>query len=137
MWKFSVPPRLPIGCVATAVAAFLLASGAGAAAIEGNYSVEGQNPGQERSYKGEAQIKRTGRTYSVVWKVGLTPQFGTGLVIDKTFSIVFQTFTRGGGPGRPGIAVFSIENDRIGQGVWTGIGQQDTGQESCTATDRP
>ncbi len=122
-----------------AVAAGMLCAGMAipALAIEGQYSVEGQNPGQERTYKGEAQIKRTGRTYSVIWKVGQTPQFGTGILIDKVFSIVFQTFTPGGGPGRPGIAVFSVENDRIGQGVWTGIGQQDTGIESWTATDRP
>lgn len=108
-----------------------------ASAIEGQYAVEGQNPGQERVYKGEAQIKRTGRTYAVIWNVGQVPQFGTGILVDKTFSIVFQTFTPGGGPGRPGIAVFSVENDRVVQGVWSGIGQQDTGIESWTAMDRP
>lgn len=129
-----VPPRLPGALAGCALAALFVLP---AAAIEGQYAVEGQNPGQERTYKGEAQIKRTGRTYSVIWKVGQTPQFGTGILIDKTFSIVFQTFTPGGGPGRPGIAVFTVENDRIGQGIWTGIGQQDTGLESWTATDRP
>jgi hypothetical protein len=122
----------------TAAFAFMAGGLPGSAlAIEGQYSVEGQNPGQERAYKGEAQIKRTGRTYSVIWRVGQVPQFGTGILIDKTFSIVFQTFTQAGGPGRPGIAVFSVENDRISQGIWTGIGQQDTGIETWTATDRP
>ena len=124
-------------CLAMAAGGLARLTPAPAAAIEGNYEIEGQNPGQQRNYKGQAQVKRTGRTYSVIWKVGQTPQFGTGIVIDKVFSIVFQTFTPGSGPGRPGIAVFSIENDRIGQGIWTGIGQQDTGQESWTATDRP
>jgi hypothetical protein len=58
-----------------AVAVGMLCAGMAipALAIEGQYSVEGQNPGQERTYKGEAQIKRTGRTYSVIWKVGQTP----------------------------------------------------------------
>ncbi len=130
-------PALGSALIAATGLAFPWFMSSPALAIEGNYSVEGQNPGQRQSYKGEAQIKRTGRTYSVIWKVGQTPQFGTGIVIDKTFSIVFQTFTQGGGPGRPGLAVFTIENDRIGQGIWTGIGQQDTGQESWTATDRP
>ena len=124
-------------CGLVLCAALLPGSGARAQAIEGTYEIEGQNPGQQRTYKGEAQVKRTGRTYSVVWKVGQTPQFGTGIVVDKTFSVVFQTFSPGSGPGRPGIAVFTIENDRIGQGIWTGIGQQDTGLENWTATDRP
>lgn len=94
-----VQPGLPGALAGCALAALFALP---AAAIEGQYAVEGQNPGQERTYKGEAQIKRTGRTYSVIWKVGQTPQFGTGILIDKTFSIVFQTFTPGGGPGRPG-----------------------------------
>ena len=124
------------------LAALVLAAGFSASpvraqAIEGNYSIEGQNPGQQRTYKGEAQVKRTGRTYSVVWKVGQAPQFGTGIVVDQTFSIVFQTVTQGSGPGRPGLAVFNIENGRIGQGIWTGIGQKETGLEMWTATDRP
>ena len=120
-----------------ALAAAILMHAGAAGAIEGEYSIEGKNPGQDRTYRGEAQVKRNGRTYTVIWKVGQAPQFGTGILVDKTFSVVFQTFIPGSGPGRPGIAVFTVENDRIGSGVWTGIGQQDTGIETWTPTDRP
>ena len=82
------------------VCAALLAQPA-LAGIEGLYSVEGQNPGQPGSYKGEAQIKQTGRTYTVVWRIGQTQQIGTGIVIDNVLSIVFTPV----GPARPGVAV--------------------------------
>ena len=41
-----------------------------ASAIEGFYTVEGRNPGQPGGYKGEAQIKQTGRTYTIIWRIG-------------------------------------------------------------------
>lgn len=129
--------RVAALCAAAVCSIAVLSFSTPAAAIEGNYALEGQNPGDKRSYKGEAQVKQTGRTYSVIWKVGQAPQFGTGILIDKTFSVVFQSFVPGSGPGRPGIAVFTIENNRIAQGVWTAIGQQETGIEIWTATDRP
>lgn len=104
-----------------------------AAGIEGLYSVEGQNPGQPGSYKGEAQIKQTGRTYTVVWRIGQTQQIGTGIVIDNVLSIVFTPV----GPARPGVAVYSISGDKVTGGVWTSLGSQVVAEEVWSAADRP
>ena len=103
------------------------------AGIEGLYSVEGQNPGQPGSYKGEAQIKQTGRTYTVVWRIGQTQQIGTGIVIDNVLSIVFTPV----GPARPGVAVYSISGDKVTGGVWTSLGSQVVAEEVWSAADRP
>lgn len=113
--------------------ACLLAQPASAAGIEGLYSVEGQNPGQPGSYKGEAQIKQTGRTYTVVWRIGQTQQIGTGIVIDNVLSIVFTPV----GPARPGVAVYSISGDKVTGGVWTSLGSQVVAEEVWSAADRP
>ena len=116
-------------CVAAGFAAFA----APALAIEGHYIVEGQNPGQPGSYKGEAQIKQTGRTYTVVWRIGQTQQIGTGIVIDNVLSIVFTPV----GPARPGVAVYSISGDKVTGGVWTSLGSQVVAEEVWSAADRP
>ena len=103
------------------------------AGIEGLYSVEGQNPGQPGSYKGEAQIKQTGRTYTVVWRIGQTQQVGTGIVIDNVLSIVFSPV----GPTRPGVAVYNITDQRVSGGVWTTLGSQVVAEEIWSPADRP
>ena len=111
----------------------LIASGAKAGGIEGVYTVEGQNPGQPGSYKGEAQIKQTGRTYSVVWRIGQTQQIGTGIVIDNVLSIVFTPV----GPARPGVAVYNITDQKVSGGVWTSLGSQVVAEEIWSPADRP
>jgi hypothetical protein len=111
----------------------LIASGAKAGGIEGLYTVEGQNPGQPGSYKGEAQIKQTGRTYSVVWRIGQTQQIGTGIVIDNVLSIVFTPV----GPARPGVAVYNITDQKVSGGVWTSLGSQVVAEEIWSPADRP
>jgi len=116
------------------VGVFLLASPAGA--VEGMYRIEGRNPAQGGTYSGEAQVKQTGKTYAVVWRIGELRQIGTGIVIDNVFSVVFQSILPGRVAGRPGIAVFQIDNDRITNGIWSTLGDEATGQEVWTASDR-
>lgn len=107
-----------------------------AMAIEGQYSVEGRDPGGEQPYKGAVEVKRNGQTYAVVWRIGGLRQVGTGVVIDNVFSVVFQSIVPGRGVGRPGVAVFQIDQNRVTEGVWTGMGHSQMGQEIWTATDR-
>ena len=80
------------------LAGLLLLAASPALAIEGLYTVEGKNPGQPGGYKGEAQIKQTGRTYTIVWRIGEGQQIGTGILIDNVLSIVFTA----PGPGAAG-----------------------------------
>jgi len=112
---------------------FVLAAGASpASAIEGFYSVEGTNPGQPGVYKGEAQIKQTGSTYTIVWRIGRAQQIGTGIRIDNVLSVVFTPV----GPARPGLAVYNISDDKVASGVWTSLGSEIVAQETWEPADR-
>lgn len=114
------------------VIGLLLAAATPAMAIEGFYTVEGRNPGAPQGYKGEAQIKQTGRTYTVVWKIGEGAQIGTGVLVDNVLSIVFTA----PGPARPGLAVYTVTNDKITSGIWTSLGSQTVAEETWSAADR-
>jgi hypothetical protein len=113
--------------------ALMVGQGARASDIEGVYSVVGSNPGQPGSYKGEAQIKQTGKTYTIVWRVGESRQVGTGLLVDNVLSVVFTPV----GAPRPGIAVFSVTDGKVSTGVWTSLGSQIVAEEVWSAADRP
>jgi hypothetical protein len=97
-------------------------------ALEGRYKVEGQNPGQSQTYRGEAVVKRTGETYSLVWQIGSGRQIGTGLLTGSVLSVVFQSVGSQGG----GVASFETSGDRIVGGRWTVVGGQATGIERWT-----
>lgn len=118
--------------LAAFLAAFLAAAASPASAIEGVYSVEGRNPGQPGGYKGEAQIKQTGRTYTILWRIGEGQQIGTGILIDNVLSIVFTA----PGPARPGLAVYSVADDKITSGIWTSLGSQIVAEETWSPADR-
>ena len=64
--------------LAAAVSLVLLASSAWAV-HEGEYDVEGTNPGSGSGYSGTVRVSRTGETYNVVWTVGGTRYVGTGI----------------------------------------------------------
>lgn len=125
-------------CIKRAARTLCIAAGlvfgacASASAIEGYYTVEGQNPGQPGVYKGEAQIKQTGRTYTIVWRIGQTQQIGTGILMDNVLSIVFTPV----GPARPGVAVYHVSGDKVASGIWTSLGSQIVAEEIWKAADR-
>lgn len=124
--------------LAGVLAVSALAAGAPAAlAIEGKYSVEGNDPGGAQPYKGDVEVKQNGQTYAVIWQIGGLRQVGTGVIVENVFSVVFQSLVPGRGAGRPGVAVYQIDRNRITEGVWTGMGANRMGQETWTATDRP
>ncbi len=105
-----------------------------ALALEGRYRVEGRIPGQERNYDGEAVVKRTGQTFTIAWRIGNSTHVGTGILVENKLTVVYQGV---GGGGRPGVVIFDVRDDRIGEGVWTELGLQEVGTENWTATDRP
>ena len=102
-------------------------------AIEGRYSVEGQNPGGAQVYRGEAIIKKSGDTYSVVWQIGSGRQIGTGVLTGSVLSVVFQTV----GANGSGVASFEVVEGRVGVGRWAVIGARTTGSERWTPAPNP
>jgi len=109
------------------------AQGEGRAGIEGSYRIEGMLPGQRGAYKGEVQVKRTGETYAVGWRIGNTQSLGTGMLVGDQFTVIYQRID---GPGRPGVAVYEIKDGRIGEGVWTELGSHAVGTERWEPSDR-
>jgi hypothetical protein len=97
--------------------------------IEGVYRVEGHAPRSSDVYKGEAQIKKTGDTYTVVWRIGSSGHIGTGILRDNVLSVFFQPLDRGAAAG---VASFRIIDDKIAQGTWTMLGGKEVGEENWT-----
>jgi hypothetical protein len=100
--------------------------GAAAEGIDGVYRVEGHSPGSNETYKGEAQIKKTGDTYTVVWRIGESGHVGTGILRGNVLSIFFQPLDR---RAAPGIASFLIAGDKVTEGTWTVLGGNAVGIE--------
>ena len=115
-----------------AVMTFVIA-GTPALALEGRYQVEGHNPGQAQAYRGEAVVRHTGETYSIVWQIGSGRQIGTGLLTGSILSVVFQSANGQGG----GVASFETMGDAITAGRWTLIGGQAVGTERWTREAKP
>ena len=116
---------ITLGWIATGAILFAIP---GAQAIEGRYRIEGQLPGRGQ-YTGQAQLRRTGETYSVVWQIGGSRHIGTGLLNGGVLSVVFQALEAN---APPGIAALTVSNGRVVEGTWAGIGAQTTGTERWT-----
>ena len=99
---------------------------AAAEGIDGVYRVEGHSPGSSETYKGQAQIKKTGDTYTVVWRIGESGHVGTGILRGNVLSIFFQPLDR---RAAPGIASFLVAGDKVTEGTWTVLGGNAVGVE--------
>ena len=119
--------KRPLPWFVAASAALTL--GAAAEGIDGLYRVEGHSPGSSEVYKGEAQIKKTGDTYTVVWRIGQSGHVGTGILTGNVLSIFFQPLDR---RGAPGIASFRVSDDKVTEGTWTVLGGNSVGVERWT-----
>lgn len=92
--------------------------------IAGVYAVDGRDIGRE-SYEGVAEIRRSGATYQMVWKIGPTAFVGTGLYAQGVLSVAFRDVD-----GRVlGLGVYSLQDDRSLAGVFTFVGSDRTGSE--------
>jgi hypothetical protein len=99
---------------------------ASAEGIDGLYRIEGHSPGSSEVYKGEAQIKRTGDTYTVVWRIGESGHVGTGILTGNVLSVFFQPLDR---RAPPGVASFLVAADKVTEGTWTVLGANEVGVE--------
>lgn len=95
----------------------------------GIYDVVGTNPDNGGEYKGTAEVKRTGETYSVTWTIGDSTIIGTGLGAKFVSETRFEM-----GVATPddialsvgyvaqdtsGIAMYFQQPDGHWEGVWT------------------
>ena len=119
-WKRRVLWPLSLG------AALAFGTAARAEGIEGVYRVEGNGPESDQAYKGEAQVKKTGDTYTVVWRIGESGHVGTGILTADVLSIFFQPLDR---RGAPGVASFRVIEGKITNGTWTVLGGKVVGTE--------
>ena len=94
---------------------------------EGRYRVAGKMPHEQAHYEGVAQIKKTGDTYTVLWRVNNVIYFGTGVRRGDVLSVVFLPLNA---KAKPGIASLSIEHDQVTKGTWTVIGTRITVAET-------
>lgn len=117
-----------------AASAGLLLAALPAAAIEGRYAVEGSNPGQSGvTYRGDAAIRKSGETYSIVWQIGQGRQIGTGILTGSVLSVVFRSVGGQGG----GVASFETADDAVTSGRWAVTGGTATGTERWTIQPSP
>jgi hypothetical protein len=100
-------------------------SAAGSAKVlDGIYAVKGRDVGRE-TYEGIAEIRRSGQTYQMVWKIGPTGFVGTGLYAEGVLSVAFRDMQ-----GRVlGLGVYALQEDKTLAGVFTFVGSDKTGSE--------
>ena len=115
--------------ISLAGALVLSVASAQADGIEGVYRVEGNGPESDQAYKGEAQVKKTGDTYTVVWRIGESGHVGTGILTGDVLSIFFQPLDR---RGAPGVASFRVIDGKVASGTWTVLGGKVVGVERWT-----
>jgi hypothetical protein len=107
-------------------ALLVLSVTARAEGIEGFYRVEGSGPGPGQPYEGEAQIKKTGETYTIMWRIGERGHVGTGILTSDVLSIFFLPLD---GRGAAGVASLRVIGGKVAGGTWTVLGGKLVGQE--------
>jgi hypothetical protein len=104
-----------------AAAAMTLWAGAAGAQFTGQYRVEGENP-DGSTYKGTAQIEKTGDTWKVTWNIGGTRFVGTGIGTDEAIAIGYRSGSD------TGIALLAKQGDQY-VAAWTYLNGRKLGGE--------
>lgn len=95
--------------------------------IAGSYRLEGANPDGAGRYTGSAEVRRTGDTFQVVWRIGGQVQQGTGILLNDVFSV---TYRQDG--AMPGIAVYEVGQEGVFSGTWAPVGSSAVDMEVWT-----
>ncbi|HEX2555490.1 MAG TPA: hypothetical protein VHL98_17470 [Microvirga sp.] len=106
-----------------AAAAFLLAAALPAAALEGQYRVQGTNPGGGGAYAGTVTVQRTGQTYQVVWQIQGARYVGTGIGGPEGLAVTYRS------GNDTGVAIYIPAAQGGFDGVWTYAGGRQVGEE--------
>jgi hypothetical protein len=88
----------------------------------GTYAVEGENPGGEGAYQGEATIVATGATYRVEWYIGEQLFVGTGIGYGDILAVGYDG----------GTALYQVREDGALYGVWSYTDGDTLGAEVLT-----
>ncbi len=117
----------PVPAFAAILAAALMAAPLGSAGAQERFAVEGTNPDSTKvDYTGEVEVRKTGETWNVVWKVGGDPIEGTGIIMDGTHAAVAGLFE-----GRPFVFILRKDGAKF-VGMWTTAGGTKVGREVWT-----
>ena len=125
----------------SALVAMILLPIQAVAGPEGNYSVEGTNPGNGDRYRGTVTVRRSGQTYAVVWNISGTEFIGTGLgsanvkgtptmgpASDQDTAISISYIS----DGSFGLAYYVEQSNGQWKGIWTYGGSTQIGTEIWT-----
>ncbi len=94
------------------------------AAVEGNYTGAGTNPGGG-SYKCDVTVAKAGTVYKVTWYFGGKPGYeGMGVVRGNTFVVGFANSSG------YGVVAYTVNADGSLDGTWTGKGATKVGMET-------
>jgi hypothetical protein len=109
--------------LSAAVAAALMLAAGPTLAQEGQYRVQGSNPGGGGSYAGTVTVQKTGQTYQVVWQVEGTRFVGTGIGGPDGLAVTYRS------GNDTGVAIYVPGQQGGYEGVWTYAGARQIGQE--------
>jgi hypothetical protein len=93
-----------------------------AADPEGEYKVDGTNPGGNGTYSGTVTVEKNGETYRVVWDIGGTKYIGTGIGNKDFIAVSYRS------GNNTGLALYG-EDGGNWLGVWTYAGGKTVGAE--------
>ncbi len=113
------------------LSAALGAAAATAAPLDGEYIIEGREPGGGSKYKGQVLVLKEASTYSVIWKIQNQVLYGTGILQNKTFAVTYLNY---GPAGAPGLALYDVADDGTLTGQFTMLGAKNLGVEAWIPT---
>ncbi len=109
------------------LAAFLLliiASTAKALDLSGEYSVQGTSSYTGEAYQGHAKVNKMGDVYVVAWRIDNELYKGTGLLLDKSFAVIYED-----PESSAGLALYTVLPSGELKGIYTTQGQSAVGTE--------
>ena len=108
--------------IAGAAAALAMMATAAFADVAGRYAIQGQNP-DGSSYRGSAEVQKTGDTYRVTWTIDGQRYVGTGIGSDEALAITYRS------GNNTGVALLFQDGPGY-KAVWTFAGGTTLGAES-------
>lgn len=109
------------------LAAGALALPAAAAELDGEYLIEGRDPGGGAKYQGHVLVVKEDATYSVIWKIQNQVLYGTGILQNNSFAVTYLNY---GPTSAPGLAIYEVADDGTLTGKFTMLGAKSTGVEA-------
>ncbi|MFN4282721.1 MAG: hypothetical protein ACK4NA_08785 [Alphaproteobacteria bacterium] len=119
--------RLLVGVLVCAPLTLGAALPAAAADVNGEYIIEGRDPGGGARYKGQVLVVKEDSTYSVIWKIQNQVLYGTGILQNNTFAVTYLNY---GPASAPGLALYDVSDDGTLTGKFTMLGAKSTGVEA-------